>query len=77
MDECKSGKVSYPTAKAAKQTVQAILGRSKRHKPMAWGPGGALNAYLCPICRQYHVGHQLKTKARRPRPHFIDEEETA
>jgi hypothetical protein len=76
MGPCKSGKVGYPTAKQAKQTVSHIVKRSHGHRPMKWADAGALGAYHCGQCGQFHVGHQLKAKTRRPRLHLIDEDET-
>jgi len=60
---CRSGKLPYATPQAANV---ALAHMSQRHTAngrhgMKWAKGQAV-AYRCPLCREWHVGHQIVHK---------------
>lgn len=54
---CPTGKVAFASPQAAQKVIGKVCKRNGGNK-RAW-TGGALRAYRCPFCRQFHSGHGI------------------
>ena len=60
MNQCKSGKVSYPDRKAAETAMNWIMS-NKRDKKLK-----LKRVYKCPTCKNYHLTSDKKEKGMKP-----------
>ena len=63
---CRTGKIAYATATAAHKALGGLTkvkSRSDKSSTAGWHKGPT-KAYRCPMCGQWHIGHQAKTESR-------------
>lgn len=60
---CPMGKKGYPSPQAAYATVQHLKSdrRKKSGKSVKHRASELMNAYQCPTCREWHIGHRTPT----------------
>ena len=70
-----TGKLKFATVNEAFGIVRAIYKQNARRDSRKGQGGGSLNAFRCPFCGAYHIGHlRMKRKKRvKMRSDLIDD----